>query len=178
MAKTRNFRDLDLPVSALYKLASPSTPEAVRSEVLDRAESGERLSHKQVAATITQAKAAAVPAAQERTKPLSAAEELAAIDASDMSDTEKARAFYHMIEQGERMMADATQQLAQLAEDLGSDENEQASEDDDKEPICGFCTRHGCHHNQLIASENILGEIVFLCELCVRGFADCSRAAP
>jgi hypothetical protein len=65
MSKSANFVDLDLPISALYLLAAPSTPPAVRKEVLDRAASGESLSHKEVRTAVTQAKAAAVPAAQE-----------------------------------------------------------------------------------------------------------------
>jgi len=36
--------DLDLPVSGLYALARPSTPESVRDEVLHRAAAGEVLS--------------------------------------------------------------------------------------------------------------------------------------
>jgi Protein of unknown function (DUF3102) len=43
MSKTRNFRDLHLPASALYLLAEPATPEAARDEVFERAEDGERL---------------------------------------------------------------------------------------------------------------------------------------
>jgi hypothetical protein len=128
MAKSRNLRNLDLPVSALYLLAKSSTPPAVREEVLARAESGERVSHKEVAATIAQAKAVA-PAAQDRTKPLGAAEKVAAIDASDMSDAEKARAFYHMAEQGKRMMADATRQLGELE----GDQDETPEDDDETE---------------------------------------------
>jgi Protein of unknown function (DUF3102) len=35
--------DLDLPLRSFYKLAAPSTPEAARAEVLERAGAGERL---------------------------------------------------------------------------------------------------------------------------------------
>jgi hypothetical protein len=41
LSKSRNFRDLSLPVSALYLLAAPSTPEMARGEVIARAEAGE-----------------------------------------------------------------------------------------------------------------------------------------
>jgi hypothetical protein len=37
MSKSRNFRDLNLPLSALYLLARPSTPEAARDEVFESA---------------------------------------------------------------------------------------------------------------------------------------------
>jgi hypothetical protein len=43
MAETANFADLDLPVSALYLLAAPSTPEAAREEIVKRAKGGERV---------------------------------------------------------------------------------------------------------------------------------------
>jgi hypothetical protein len=48
LAESRNFRDLSLPVSGLYLLAAPSTPEEARQQVIERAESGERLSVKDV----------------------------------------------------------------------------------------------------------------------------------
>ena len=46
LAKTRseNFSDLSLPVSGLYLLSRPSTPELVRDNILRRAEAGETLS--------------------------------------------------------------------------------------------------------------------------------------
>src|SRR5262245_45152690 len=44
LSKSRNLRDLDVPVSALYLLAAPSTPEEAREEVIERAQAGERLS--------------------------------------------------------------------------------------------------------------------------------------
>jgi hypothetical protein len=42
--KSANIADLDLPVSTLYLLGAPSTPEAARSDVLARAEAGEAFS--------------------------------------------------------------------------------------------------------------------------------------
>jgi hypothetical protein len=45
-----------LPVAAIYKLAAPSTPEATRSEILARADAGERLTVKEVSSSITMAK--------------------------------------------------------------------------------------------------------------------------
>ena len=41
MSKSKNFLDLDLPVSSLYLLAAPSTAENARTEVIERANSGE-----------------------------------------------------------------------------------------------------------------------------------------
>ena len=52
LAESRNFRDLSLPVSALYLLAAPSTPEAARDAVLELA-NGSALSHDDVKAMIT-----------------------------------------------------------------------------------------------------------------------------
>lgn len=48
--KSRNFRDLTIAPSALYLLAKKSTPEAVRAEVIERAESGEPITFKDVKA--------------------------------------------------------------------------------------------------------------------------------
>jgi hypothetical protein len=42
--KSANVADLDLPASALYLLAAPSTPEAVRADILARADAGEAFS--------------------------------------------------------------------------------------------------------------------------------------
>jgi hypothetical protein len=48
-SSSRNLRDdLSLPVSGLYLLAAPSTPEEARAEVIERAEQGEKLSVKDV----------------------------------------------------------------------------------------------------------------------------------
>jgi hypothetical protein len=47
-SKFRNFRNLNLPVSALYLIAAPSTPEKVRDEVIERAEAGESMTRAKV----------------------------------------------------------------------------------------------------------------------------------
>jgi hypothetical protein len=46
--KYDNLSDLSLPISGLYLLAAPSTPEAARNAVLERAESGEILPVKEI----------------------------------------------------------------------------------------------------------------------------------
>jgi Protein of unknown function (DUF3102) len=51
-----NLDHLDLPVSALYLLAAPSTPPNARDAVLDLAANGEHLTHAQVKAMIAEAK--------------------------------------------------------------------------------------------------------------------------
>jgi N6-adenosine-specific RNA methylase IME4 len=48
VAKSKNFLDLNVPVSSLYLLAAPSTPNEARDAVLDHAAKGERLTHAQV----------------------------------------------------------------------------------------------------------------------------------
>jgi hypothetical protein len=60
MSKSSNFEDLNLPVSSLYLLAAPSTPEEVRTEVLDRAAKGEKVTHKEVKEAIGRARSAKV----------------------------------------------------------------------------------------------------------------------
>ncbi len=56
MAKNRNFRDLSLPISGLYLLAAPSTPDKARAAVIERAQNGERLSVKDVRSQIDEAR--------------------------------------------------------------------------------------------------------------------------
>jgi len=49
LSKTsENFSDLDLPVSAVYLLAAPSTPDKVRQEVIAKAKAGEAVTVKDV----------------------------------------------------------------------------------------------------------------------------------
>jgi hypothetical protein len=48
LSKNRNFRDLEIAPSALYLLAKPSTPEAVRDKVFDAAEAGEKITVKDI----------------------------------------------------------------------------------------------------------------------------------
>src|SRR5262249_25058663 len=56
-SKSHKLLDLDVPVSALYLLAAPSTPAEARKEVIERAETGERLSNKTIARVIEQHRA-------------------------------------------------------------------------------------------------------------------------
>jgi Protein of unknown function (DUF3102) len=54
MSKSKNFLNLDLPVSSLYLLAAPSTAEEARTEVIERVSSGEALRHADVKEIIKQ----------------------------------------------------------------------------------------------------------------------------
>jgi Protein of unknown function (DUF3102) len=58
MGKSRNFRDLNLSVSAVYKLAAPSTPDEARDAVISRAQNGEALSLAEVQRMVDEAKSA------------------------------------------------------------------------------------------------------------------------
>ena len=51
-----NFAKLDIATSALYKLASPSTPQPVRDEFVERAKKGEKITHQIVSQTLKQDK--------------------------------------------------------------------------------------------------------------------------
>jgi hypothetical protein len=51
-----SVRDLSLPMNSLRLLASPSTPEEARTEVIERAENGEKLTHAKVKQMIADAK--------------------------------------------------------------------------------------------------------------------------
>ena len=57
LGKFDKLSNLDVPMSALYLLASPSTPEVVRQEVIERVERGEKVSVAEVTDTIAKAKA-------------------------------------------------------------------------------------------------------------------------
>jgi hypothetical protein len=54
--KFENFSNLDLPLSGLYRLAAPSTPEAARTEIVERAQAGEQISVAEVESVIDTAK--------------------------------------------------------------------------------------------------------------------------
>ena len=41
-SKNANFADLDLPVSAIYLLAAPGTPDQARDEIIERAQGARR----------------------------------------------------------------------------------------------------------------------------------------
>jgi hypothetical protein len=53
--KSNKLLDLELPVSGLYLLAAPSTPEQVQQQVISRVENGERLSVSDVKRLIAEA---------------------------------------------------------------------------------------------------------------------------
>ena len=53
---SKNFAQLDIATSALYKLAAPSTPQSVRQEFLSKAEQGEKITHKQISQALKTAK--------------------------------------------------------------------------------------------------------------------------
>jgi protein gp37 len=54
-----NFDSLNVPISSLYLLAAPSTPEEARDEVIERGAKGETLNHKEVKAIVAKRKATA-----------------------------------------------------------------------------------------------------------------------
>ncbi|MGK7895536.1 MAG: DUF3102 domain-containing protein [Xenococcus sp. (in: cyanobacteria)] len=45
---SKNFAQLDIATSALYKLAAPSTPQSIRQQFLSKAEQGEKITHKKI----------------------------------------------------------------------------------------------------------------------------------
>ena len=64
----QNFWNSDLPMSALYRLAAPNTPQEARDEVAERIEAGEKVSVAAVAETITKAKSTGKAKAKTKTK--------------------------------------------------------------------------------------------------------------
>jgi len=60
--KSRNFRDLSLPISALYLLAAPSTPETARAECFKRVGAGEVIQFSEVKRVVEKHKNDTTPA--------------------------------------------------------------------------------------------------------------------
>jgi len=56
--------DLNLPVSAIYLLAAPSTPAEARTEIVEAAKAGESISVKRVKTTIVRARGRSTPEAR------------------------------------------------------------------------------------------------------------------
>jgi hypothetical protein len=63
-SKSANFADFDLPISSLYLLAAPSTPEKARKEIAKRAKGGKKIKHDDVRKVIKKHKAAKKSAAE------------------------------------------------------------------------------------------------------------------
>jgi hypothetical protein len=70
LSKSRKFRDLSLPLSALYLLAAPSTPQEARDEIIERAQAGETIPVAEAKRIIEHAKDQQQP--RKRTKPQAA----------------------------------------------------------------------------------------------------------
>jgi Protein of unknown function (DUF3102) len=70
LSKSRNFRDLSLPLSGLYLLAAPSTPQEARDEIIERAQAGETIPVAEAKHIIEHAKDQQQPC--KRTKPQAA----------------------------------------------------------------------------------------------------------
>ena len=58
LAKSKNFLDLNLPVSAIYQLAAPSTPPVAVETVAARAEAGEKMTGADVKKVVDDARTA------------------------------------------------------------------------------------------------------------------------
>jgi hypothetical protein len=54
LSNSKRVLDLDLPLSSLYLLAAPSTPDEAKTEIIERAEKGEELHHTDVKEIIEQ----------------------------------------------------------------------------------------------------------------------------
>ena len=54
--KSANFAQLEIATSALYKLAASSTPQSVRKKFLDKAQQGEKITHKEISQALESTK--------------------------------------------------------------------------------------------------------------------------
>lgn len=102
----------NLPITALYALAAPSTPEPVREEVLERAAKGEKVTAKEIEALKAKLKRAEGVLADKEAQ-RAAQESRAAIAAKQARDAEN-RAMFAEADK-ERL----TEELATLKEEVG-----------------------------------------------------------
>jgi len=70
MSKSNKLLDLELPISALYLLAAPSTPQEARDEIIELAQAGEKIPVVEAKRIIEHAKNQQQP--RKRTKPQAA----------------------------------------------------------------------------------------------------------
>lgn len=55
-SESANFAQLDIATSALYKLAAPSTPKSIRQHFLDKAQQGDKITHKEISQALRETK--------------------------------------------------------------------------------------------------------------------------
>jgi hypothetical protein len=67
--KSTNIVDLKLPVTALLLIARRSTPEAVRREIIDKAECGDELTHDDIREAVAETEPEAVESEAEKPEP-------------------------------------------------------------------------------------------------------------
>jgi len=67
-SKFENFSNLDLPLSGLYLLAAPSTPESAKTEIIERATTGEVLPVSDIKSTVERHRGRKQPANKLGTK--------------------------------------------------------------------------------------------------------------
>ena len=67
---SKNFAQLDIATSALYKLAAPSTPQSIRQEFLNKAEQGKKITHKQISQALKTVKKSQVIDPPQTSSPL------------------------------------------------------------------------------------------------------------
>ena len=67
-SESTNFAQLDIATSALYKLAAPSSAPSVRQKFLEKAEKGEKITHKEISQVLKTAKKSSLV---EKTQPIS-----------------------------------------------------------------------------------------------------------
>ena len=117
--KSPNFGDLNIPVSGLYLLAAPNTPDEVIDQVVERAEQGEKLSLAKVKEMIADARAADLATAEERLAKLKASyekqqEELREEQAGLMSKADIEKLIEKTLEPLRRRLANAKKTIARL----------------------------------------------------------------
>jgi hypothetical protein len=121
--ENRNVVDL-LPAAAIYKLVAPSTPPAVREDIIARLEKGEAMSTKAITQEITarRQKSAELPAKQQQQSKQSRAskevEELLETEARQLDEEAAARQAVTLLR--DRLFGDQFKEFVNLFEQSGS----------------------------------------------------------
>ena len=106
-----NFAQLDIATSALYMLAAPSTPESVRHKILEKAQKGKKITHKDISQALR------------GTKSSSVAEKAQSISSSSQTILQvipKAKARLEVPEVSETLIDERPWQLPSKSKGLGS----------------------------------------------------------
>ena len=190
--KLPNLSNLEIPVSGLYLLAAPSTPEAARTEIAKRSRAGEALPVAEVKAIVEKAKGRAQPrhAAENSAPPSkapkstpqrparSAPPKPAEANRNNIGENSAAEAERLRVRNDELQNVNCLQQikigaLESEIEDAKTARKPKLAPDGSAPLYCSFCGKTNHEVCTLIAGPIVSGPTaVFICDECVDLCAD------